>query len=62
MIGSLAKRKIVEAELKDLGVEESTFSKFVCPIGEKIGNNSPIEISYSIVAQLLKKRDEFVNL
>jgi xanthine dehydrogenase accessory factor len=31
--------------------------RLICPIGEPIGNNQPVEIAISITAQLLKHRD-----
>lgn len=57
VIGSLQKRKVLERELGQAGVEKKRISSFTCPIGLSIGNNSPAEIAVSIVAQLLQQRD-----
>ena len=54
VIGSKAKRNVIEKELIELGIESTDF---ICPIGENIGTNSPREIAISITAQLLKYRD-----
>jgi len=57
MIGSMIKRKNVERNLLELGVNESKLKTFLCPIGEKVGQNAPAEISISICSELLKYRD-----
>lgn len=57
VIGSEPKRNAITSELRALGVLDSQLTNLVCPIGEKIGNNSPEEISISIAAQLLRLRD-----
>jgi xanthine dehydrogenase accessory factor len=54
VIGSKAKRNVIEKELAELGIDSKAF---ICPIGEDIGSNSPSEIAISITAQLLKYRD-----
>jgi len=58
-IGSEAKARVLKADLKNAGLNESIISKLQCPIGEPFGNNSPVEIAFSIVAQLIKARDQF---
>lgn len=57
-IGSLAKSKVLRRDLIALGVSSSQLENFFCPIGEDFGNNTPVEISYSVVAQLIKERDK----
>ncbi|MFT6631825.1 MAG: xanthine dehydrogenase accessory factor [Bacteriovoracaceae bacterium] len=57
VIGSLPKRNVIEKELSELGVPKDQMTKFYCPMGESFGNNSPEEISISIMAQLLRLRD-----
>lgn len=57
VIGSLQKRKVLERELGQAGVDKDRIAAFTCPIGLSIGNNSPAEIAISIVAQLLQQRD-----
>lgn len=56
VIGSIAKRNIMENELKVKGLSDSQVKIFICPMGEDIGSNSPAEIAISITAQLLKLR------
>jgi len=58
VIGSIAKRNNMEKELKECGVTEFDF---ICPLGANIGDNSPPEISMSIIAQLLEFKDKFFN-
>ncbi len=58
VIGSVAKRNAMEKELLELGLDKSKLSEFHCPLGEKIGDNSPGEIAISITAQLLKVKDQ----
>jgi xanthine dehydrogenase accessory factor len=54
VIGSIAKRNVIEKELAELNIKSF---EFICPVGEDIGSNSPSEIAISITAQLLKYRD-----
>lgn len=54
VIGSKAKRNSIEKGLAELGV---TNFDFICPLGLEIGDNSPAEISVSIMAQLIEVRD-----
>jgi xanthine dehydrogenase accessory factor len=56
-IGSLAKSKVLRRDLEARGVSSSQLENFFCPIGENFGNNTPVEIAYSVVAQLIKERD-----
>lgn len=57
VIGSITKRNAIEQDLKKIGHSHTVLEKLICPIGEPIGNNDPAEIAISIVAQLLKVRD-----
>lgn len=57
VIGSKAKRNVMEKELKEMGLTQERIESFICPLGEDIGSNSPAEIAISITAQLLKYRD-----
>lgn len=58
VIGSEVKALKLRKNLIDLAISEQQVQKFYCPMGEKIGNNTPAEIAISIVAQLLKVRDQ----
>lgn len=56
VIGSETKAIAIKRELRSRGVTPEKLEKLVCPIGEDFGTNDPVEISYSVVAQLLKTR------
>ena len=58
VIGSPQKASVLRRELTACGVPEDRLKQFVCPIGLPLGNNTPAEISISILAQLIQKRDE----
>jgi xanthine dehydrogenase accessory factor len=57
VIGSAAKRKVLERELVQAGVDKSLLAAMRCPIGLELGNNLPGEIAISVVAQLIQERD-----
>ncbi|MDP6172774.1 MAG: XdhC family protein [Rhodospirillales bacterium] len=56
LIGSDAKWNTVKKELGEEGVAPDFIDKIICPIGDEIGDNTPPEIAFSIVSQLLKMR------
>ena len=56
VIGSDSKARVLKNELALAGVDKNLLEKLHCPIGEDFGNNTPIEIAFSVVAQLLKIR------
>ncbi len=58
VIGSKVKRVKINAELRDDGVNPTLIESFHCPMGEPFGRNTPFEMSMSIIAQLLKVRDQ----
>ncbi|MGI9471104.1 MAG: xanthine dehydrogenase accessory protein XdhC [Rubripirellula sp.] len=58
VIGSPQKASVLRRELTERGISSQRQQQFICPIGIPIGNNTPAEISISIVAQLIQKRDE----
>ncbi|MBO9668544.1 MAG: xanthine dehydrogenase accessory protein XdhC [Bdellovibrio sp.] len=60
-VGSDQKRKRLDADLKNAGIADEDLKKFYCPMGEPFGNNTPVEIAFSIVAQVLKTRDQILN-
>lgn len=53
VIGSEQKRNRMEGELIERGVSKEKLKDFYCPMGLDIGNNSPGEISISIISQIL---------
>jgi len=61
VIGSNSKRKQLIKELTDKNVTTEFCENFFCPIGKKIGNNSPQEIAISILSQLIEERDIYNN-
>lgn len=58
-IGSIAKRNVLKKELTATGISEDDFNNIQIPLGEPIGNNSPNEIAMSIIASLLKVKDQY---
>ena len=58
VIGSDQKAKLLKRELTTFGISPEKQQSFVCPIGLPLGNNTPVEISFSIIAQLIQCRDE----
>jgi xanthine dehydrogenase accessory factor len=57
VIGSNAKRKVLERELASAGVAPEHLLSFHCPIGLNLGSNQPGEIAISVVAQMIEQRD-----
>lgn len=57
VIGSAAKRKVLERELRSSGVSAEQLSQLHCPVGLPIGSSLPGEIAISVVAQLIQVRD-----
>lgn len=57
-IGSQQKYLRLKNDLKAAGLPEDVSQKFYCPMGEDFGSNSPVEISFSIIAQLLRTKDQ----
>jgi len=58
VIGSNQKASVLKRELTAHGIPLEKQNSFLCPIGIPIGNNTPAEISFSIIAQLIQQRDE----
>tara|TARA_R110002049_G_scaffold285698_1_gene466699 strand:+ start:87290 stop:88048 length:759 start_codon:yes stop_codon:yes gene_type:complete len=58
VIGSNQKANVLRRELRQRNIGETSIESFVCPIGLPLGNNTPAEISISILAQLIQRRDE----
>ncbi len=57
VIGSRAKRAVLERELRAAGLSPERASQFECPLGLPVGSNHPHEIAISIAAGLLAARD-----
>lgn len=59
VIGSKAKRGVLQRELLAAGVTQAQFDSIHCPIGLPLGSNQPGEIAVSITAQLILERDKW---
>jgi xanthine dehydrogenase accessory factor len=57
VIGSDAKSGIVRRQLAADGLPREFIDSIVCPLGDKIGNNTPAEVAVGIVSQLLRLRN-----
>ena len=58
MIGSISKRNEIYSKLRETGVSDDLIKQVYSPIGLKIGGETPEEIAVSIVAELVKVRNE----
>jgi xanthine dehydrogenase accessory factor len=56
VLGSDAKSQIIRKQLLSEGVDRAFVDALVCPLGEKLGNNTPAEIAVGVVSQLLSRR------
>ena len=56
LLGSDSKAAIVRRQLQEHGVSPEFIERIVCPLGEKIGDNTPAEIAIGVVSQLLRQR------
>lgn len=57
-IGSKTKALSLRSALKNMDFNQERVNQFFCPIGLDFGDNSPVEIAFSVVAQLLQVRDQ----
>jgi len=57
VIGSDAKSGIVRRQLAADGLPHEFIDSIVCPLGDKVGNNTPAEVAVGIVSQLLRLRN-----
>jgi xanthine dehydrogenase accessory factor len=55
-VGSDSKAAVMRRELRERGVSEEFIKQIQCPVGEKIGGNTPPEIAVSILSQLVRLR------
>jgi xanthine dehydrogenase accessory factor len=61
MIGSRAKKKQLYAKLMKMGFTQEDLMRPFCPIGIKIGAETPAEIAVSIVSELIARRAEILR-
>ncbi len=57
VLGSLQKAKVLQRDLKEMGIAEEKIQSFFCPMGLPMGNNTPPEIAISVLSQLIQERD-----
>jgi xanthine dehydrogenase accessory factor len=55
-IGSTSKAAVLRRDLREAGASAEFVDTVICPMGDKIGNNTPAEISFGIIAQILRQR------
>ena len=58
MIGSISKRNEIYSKLGETGISDDLIKQVYSPIGLKIGGETPEEIAVSIVAELVKVRNQ----
>lgn len=61
VIGSKTKALSLKTHLQKLDFSKEVIESFYCPIGLALGDSTPIEISISVVAQLIQVRDQIKN-
>jgi xanthine dehydrogenase accessory factor len=57
-IGSHSKAVVLRRDMAEAGLPPAMQEAFICPIGLELGTRNPYEISVSIIAQMLQRRDE----
>lgn len=58
VIGSEAKAAVLRRDVAEAGLPDEAKRAFFCPIGLDLGSNHPYEIAVSVVAQMVRIRDE----
>jgi xanthine dehydrogenase accessory factor len=58
VIGSDAKAAVLRRDIAEAGLPEEARRAFFCPIGLDLGSNHPYEIAVSVVAQMIRTRDQ----
>lgn len=56
VIGSASKAAIMRRHLLQSGVSRAFVDRIACPIGEKLGDNTPGEIAAGVLSQVVKMR------
>lgn len=56
VIGSDSKAAILRRHLREAGVSPSFIESIICPIGERLGDNTPAEIAVGVLSHLVKVR------
>jgi len=58
VIGSDAKAAVLRRDIAEAGLSDDAKRAFFCPIGLDLGSNHPYEIAVSVVAQMIRIRDQ----
>lgn len=61
VVGSDSKAATMRRALRERGLSDEFIRHIHCPVGEKIGNNTPAEIAVSMLAQLIRIRGCLAN-
>ena len=61
VVGSDSKAATMRRALRERGLSDEFIGHIHCPVGEKIGNNTPAEIAVSMLAQLIRIRGCLAN-
>lgn len=56
VLGSKTKAAIMRRELAQGGAAQDFIERIACPLGDKVGNNTPAEIAVGVLSQLVKAR------
>lgn len=56
VMGSLRKLAFIKKRLSSAGVPQETIEKIRCPMGLDIGSDTPMEIAFSVMAELIALR------
>jgi xanthine dehydrogenase accessory factor len=56
VIGSVSKAAALRRQLKQDGLDQAFIDRIVCPVGDKIGDNTPPEIAVGVLSQLVRLR------
>lgn len=56
VIGSDTKAAIMRRQLRESGIASQFIDAIVCPLGDKVGDNTPPEIAVGVLSQLVKLR------
>jgi xanthine dehydrogenase accessory factor len=56
VIGSVSKAATLRRQLKQDGIDQPFIDSIICPVGDKIGDNTPPEIAVGVLSQLVRLR------
>jgi xanthine dehydrogenase accessory factor len=56
VVGSASKAAVLRRELRERALPEDFIGHVSCPLGERIGGNTPPDIAVSVLAELVRAR------